>query len=261
MNIEEETKNNKKGNYLKTIGWLGLIAISPVVLFCIYYIGILTIYYFESRPYKPDLSYEDRSWSLKGIDSNNNGVRDDIEKYIEETWSGEEPIISKAVMNYAKHSNKIFDVNLSKSEEIKQFNEKSDILYRCQSKFSNYLSDKYDSIRVGYLNYDAIFTLMTNTWLREFFYMRVENYVVSSESRTLQNGFNMFKDCELEVSKDQAHDYLFRMTLRECGLNCYQAKTKEKYEKKIGDKDEIELYEYYKEHIKNIDPSDNRLKK
>ncbi|WP_034722431.1 hypothetical protein [Bacteriovorax sp. DB6_IX] len=47
---------------------------------------VLTFYFYmvSELTGKPNLAYEDRTDTLLGVDKNNNGIRDDIERYIDE---------------------------------------------------------------------------------------------------------------------------------------------------------------------------------
>lgn len=75
--------------------------------------------FWESSGRMPKL---DRTDTLSGVDANNDGVRDDIEKWIKKRWE-KEPLKQKALLQYAKVAQKSVMVDLNNQEEIEKIDE------------------------------------------------------------------------------------------------------------------------------------------
>lgn len=233
-----------------------VIAVLPVI----WYIIVLVGYWNGIQPYKPDIDYEDKTDTLKGIDANNNGVRDDIERYIHETWKGADPLIIQAMMNYVRQRTKIFDLDVKNKEAIYEFNRHSKILYYCQDKLTENFSDRYDWISLYRSNIEGIYSMLTNTRIRSKSYPQIDDVSEKNSNDRLLVNTNFFKECGIELSKEMTFKYLLKMKLNYCGLKCFREKEQREYEQNRGEKDEIEFYNYYKENVKYIDPSTIRTK-
>lgn len=249
---EEEIKKSKK---LNTLDWVMRIIGGIILIPVIYYVVVLFAYSQSMKPDKPELNYEDVSKSLKGVDSNSNGVRDDIERYIQETWKNENPIIMKSLMNYAKHSESIYDLS-DNEEDIRKYFKRKEMLEECGYQFIFNLTGGRSSVGMSLDRVLQIGHLLKNTRRREIYFSeKCEIGNCMHLSSILKYDYKIFSRCGIELSLDDQLKNFFIMKVKECGKACFSEKEKDLYEKNIGDKDQIEFYSYYKRHIENVDRS------
>ncbi len=85
-----------------------------ILLVFILFLSACSINEVEKKEYEIQL---DTSDSLSGIDENDNGIRDDIENWINQKWA-KEPKKQKALLQYAKVNQLQVTVNLEDKEAI-----------------------------------------------------------------------------------------------------------------------------------------------
>lgn len=249
---EEEIKKSKK---LNTLDWVMRIIGGIILIPVIYYVVVLFAYSQSMKPDKPELNYEDVSKSLKGVDSNSNGVRDDIERYIQETWKNENPIIMKSLMNYAKHSESIYDLS-DNEEEIRKYFEIKELRKECGYQFIFNLTGGRNSIGMSLNSVLQIGNLLKNTRRREMFFL--DKCIIGNCNKisvSLSEDYSVFTKCGIDISFDEQLKNFFIMKVKTCGKSCFSDKEKILFEKNIGKEVQINFYKYYKKHIENVDRS------
>ncbi len=75
------------------------------------------------------VGYNTYANDLLGIDSNNNGVRDDVEEYVNETFR--EPQVHEAAMSYARIVQTDLTLDTSDRENVKQMTDKRFTTHTC----------------------------------------------------------------------------------------------------------------------------------
>lgn len=122
----------------------------------------------------------DRTDTLSGVDANNDGVRDDIEKWIKKRWE-KEPLKQKALLQYAKAAQKSVMVDLNNQEEIEKIDELDTRAQNCLwSRFtSNDLHSENHPINIG----KEIDAYTTNTKERLTHYLAYNEKLDGTTSR------------------------------------------------------------------------------
>lgn len=85
---------------------------------------------------KPTIYYEDRSSSLLGVDENKNGVRDDIERYLEESLGEYSYNVRMANLELVKADLALLTVDLEDMDKLKEVNQNIQYRTYCSSLFS-----------------------------------------------------------------------------------------------------------------------------
>ncbi|MFG1593838.1 hypothetical protein [Halobacteriovorax sp. CON-3] len=76
---------------------LPLLAVAPFM------IGMTMVALMNEYKRSYDIDYEDKTEVLEGVDANNNGMRDDLERFGEEVYKDWNPIVMRAYHNWLKN--------------------------------------------------------------------------------------------------------------------------------------------------------------
>ena len=147
-------------------------------------------------PSEPDKTLNDST--LLGIDVNNNGVRDDVERWIYQTYKDKHPIH----IDIALQAVKGFKLILEDAENAKEIHAKATAYIDCESYYANYAQ---------YFNEPLLVTedISTENFRKEIYFnteMREARYIeysklLSGDSYSLPKIENLKAACDFNTSK------------------------------------------------------------
>ncbi|MDA3945832.1 MAG: hypothetical protein PF439_04025 [Helicobacteraceae bacterium] len=144
-------------------------------------------------PTEPDPTINNST--LLGIDSNDNGVRDDVEIWILKKYKDKHPIYTEIAMQSARASKKV----LENPERAKEFHDYVNSAYFCASYYR--VCDNNSTIKIDSLILDENFRIeVFNTDEREKAYWKYDS-VLSGDSYTIPWCSERQQLCDFNTTK------------------------------------------------------------
>lgn len=138
-----------------------------------------------------DVGRLDRTSSLQGVDKNNDGVRDDIERFIKKTFF-DKPDYRDGLLALAKNTRYKLGINGNSYSEYHEYYVKSDLIMECISRLEKKYESEFEYLE-GHRNYLGVHALHFNTLKRKKEGMRVDGFY---NSRPLSGSRFEDEDCK-----------------------------------------------------------------
>ena len=150
----------------------------------------------------PEPNEEVNNATLLGIDSNDNGVRDDVERWIYETYKDKHPIHIDIAMQAGRASKKILEIqpdNILQAKEVHKIEVAAVVCEGYYKTFAKYFNEPLlvtEDISVGYFE-----KLYFNTKKRYEVYEKYAEMLSGDTYRTPAIDRNMTSYCDFNTSK------------------------------------------------------------
>jgi len=148
----------------------------------------------HTLPPEPDPKINNST--LLGIDSNNNGVRDDVERWIYKTYKDKHPIHIDIAMQAGRAYKKVLET----PERAKEIRLKVNSPYFCASYYQNYVEFFKQPVLVNERIDVPVKSKYFNTKARSDVYLQYDR-LLSGDSYALPKISEMKEQCDFNTSK------------------------------------------------------------